>query len=184
MKIDIKPYEEKMTKSISVTEEELALVRAGKANPALLNKISVEYYGSPTPVRDLATISVPDARTITVQPWDKSVLKGIEKAILASDIGITPQNDGTLIRLVFPPLSEDRRKEIVKQIEKTCEDAKVALRNIRREANDKIKDMKKKSEMTEDEEKSSNKMVQDLTDKYIKKVDEVCAKKKVDIMSL
>ncbi len=184
MKIELKPYEEKMTKCISVTEEELALVRAGKANPALLNKISVEYYGSPTPVRDLATISVPDARTITVQPWDKSVLKNIEKAILASDIGITPQNDGTLVRLVFPPLSEDRRKEIVKQIEKTCEDSKVALRNVRRDANDKIKDMKKKSEMTEDEEKSSNKMVQDLTDKYIKKVDELCAKKKTDIMSI
>ena len=184
MKIELKPYEEKMTKCISVTEEELALVRAGKANPALLNKISVEYYGSPTPVRDLATISVPDARTITVQPWDKSVLKNIEKAILASDIGVTPQNDGTLVRLVFPPLSEDRRKEIVKQIEKTCEDSKVALRNVRRDANDKIKDMKKKSEMTEDEEKSSNKMVQDLTDKYIKKVDELCAKKKTDIMSI
>ena len=184
MKIDVKPYEEKMTKCISVTEEELSLVRAGKANPAVLNKVNVEYYGSPTAIRDIATISVPDARTITIQPWDKSILKGIEKAILASDLGVTPQNDGILIRLVVPPLSEDRRKEIVKQIEKMCEDAKVALRNVRREANDKIKDMKKKSEMTEDEEKVSNKNVQDLTDKYIKKVDELCAKKKAEIMSL
>ena len=184
MKIDVKPYEEKMKKSISVYEEELATVRAGKANPSVLNKLTVEYYGVPSPIRDVAQINVPDARTITIQPWDKSTLKGIEKAILASDIGITPQNDGTLIRLVFPPLSEDRRKEIVKQIGKMSEESKVAIRNLRREANDKIKDMKKKSEMTEDEEKSSNKLSQDLTDKYVKIIEDICAKKKAEIMSI
>ena len=184
MKYNTKDLQHKMDKTIASFEENLSSIRASQANPAVLNKVNVEYYGSPTAIRDIATISVPDARTITIQPWDKSILKGIEKAILASDLGVTPQNDGILIRLVFPPLSEDRRKEIVKQIEKMCEDAKVALRNVRREANDKIKDMKKKSEMTEDEEKVSNKNVQDLTDKYIKKVDELCSKKKAEIMSL
>lgn len=185
MKIDVKPYEEKMKKSISVFEEGLSLIRAGKANPLLLNRVMVDYYGSPTPIRDIAQIIVVDARTITIQPWDKSALKGIEKAILASpDIGITPQNDGTLIRLVFPPVSEDRRREIAKQIEKSCEETKVAMRNIRREANDRIKEMKKKSEMTEDEEKASNKLIQDLLDKYIKIADEMASKKKAEVMSI
>ena len=184
MKLDTKEFEVKMKKSIDSYVYELDGVRAGRANPNVLSKISVDYYGSPTPVNQIGSVSVPDARTIVIQPWDSSTLKGIEKAILASDIGITPANDGKVIRLVFPQLTEDRRKELKKQVSKLGEDAKVAIRNIRRDAMDKAKDMKKNSEMTEDELKISDKNVQDLTDKYIKEIDGITAAKEKEIMEI
>lgn len=184
MLLNTKDYEQKMRKSIEAYERELDTVRAGRANPNVLSRISVDYYGSPTPVNQIGTISVPDARTIVIQPWDSSTLKGIEKAILASDIGITPANDGKVIRLVFPQLTEDRRKELKKQVSKMGEDAKVAIRNIRRDAMDKSKDMKKNSEMTEDEQKISDKNVQDLTDKFIKEIDVITASKEKEIMEI
>ena len=177
MKLETKEFEAKMQKSVQSYESELATIRAGRANPAILDKITVDYYGSPTPINGVGTISVPDARTIAISPWDMSLLKQIEKAILASDIGIVPQNDGKTIRLNIPPLTEDRRKELAKQVQKMTEEAKVVIRNIRRDANDKAKDMKKKSEMTEDELKASEKSVQDLTDKYIKNLDVIGATK-------
>ena len=184
MKLETKEFEAKMQKSVQSYESELATIRAGRANPAILDKITVDYYGSPTPINGVGTISVPDARTITISPWDMSLLKQIEKAILASDIGIVPQNDGKTIRLSIPPLTEDRRKELAKQVQKMTEEAKVVIRNIRRDANDKAKDMKKKSEMTEDELKASEKSVQDLTDKYIKNLDVIGAAKEKEIMSI
>lgn len=184
MKLDTKEFELKMQKSIDSYINELDGVRAGRANPNVLSRINVDYYGSPTPVNQIGSVSVPDARTIVIQPWDSSTLKGIEKAILASDIGITPANDGKVIRLVFPQLTEDRRKELKKQVSKLGEDAKVAIRNIRRDAMDKSKEMKKNSEMTEDEQKISDKSVQDLTDKYIKKIDEITAAKEKEIMEI
>ena len=175
MKLNVKEFEEKMQKSVTAYEKELETIRAGRANPAVLDKISVEYYGAPTPINAVASVSVTDARTITIQPWENPMLKTIEKAIQTSDLGINPQNDGKVIRLVFPALTEDRRKELTKQVEKMGEECKVAIRNIRREANDRIKDMKKKSEMTEDEQKASEKNVQDATDKFTKSVDSVTA---------
>ena len=184
MKLDTKEFEAKMQKSVSSFENELASIRAGRANPAVLDKINVDYYGSPTAINGVATISVPDARTIAITPWDMSLLKQIEKAILASDLGIVPQNDGKTIRLNFPPLTEDRRKDLAKQIQKMTEEAKVAIRNIRRDANDKAKDMKKKSEMTEDEQKASEKSIQDLTDKYIKLLENAGAAKEKEIMTV
>ena len=184
MKLETKEFEVKMQKSVSSFESELATVRAGRANPAILDKITVDYYGSPTPINGVGTISVPDARTIAISPWDMSLLKQIEKAILASDIGIVPQNDGKTIRLNIPPLTEDRRKELAKQVQKMTEEAKVVIRNIRRDANDKVKAMKKNSEMTEDEAKLSDKNVQDLTDKYVKEVDGVTAAKTKEIMEI
>ena len=184
MKLETKEFEAKMQKSVQSYESELATIRAGRSNPAILDKITVDYYGSPTPINGVGTISVPDARTITISPWDMSLLKQIEKAILASDIGIVPQNDGKTIRLSIPPLTEDRRKELAKQVQKMTEEAKVVIRNIRRDANDKAKDMKKKSEMTEDELKASEKSVQDLTDKYIKNLDVIGAAKEKEIMSI
>jgi ribosome recycling factor len=184
MKLDTKFFEEKMQKSIVSYQTELESVRVGRANANVLNKITVEYYGSPTQISAVAQITTPDARTLAIQPWDATTLKAIEKAILASDLGINPQNDGKVIRLSFPALTEDRRKELTKQVAKMGEDAKVAIRNIRRDAIDKCKDMKKKAEMTEDEQKASEKSVQDLTDKYIKEVDNVTAKKSAEIMAL
>jgi ribosome recycling factor len=184
MKLDTKFFEEKMQKSIVSYQTELESVRVGRANANVLNKITVEYYGSPTQISAVAQITTPDARTLAIQPWDATTLKAIEKAILASDLGINPQNDGKVIRLSFPALTEDRRKELTKQVAKMGEDAKVAIRNIRRDAIDKCKDMKKKGEMTEDEQKASEKSVQDLTDKYIKEVDNVTAKKSAEIMAL
>ena len=184
MKLDTKEYEGKMQKSLSSYSENLSTIRAGKANPDVLKKISVDYYGSPTPISSIAEIKVTDARTITITAWDKSAMKGIEKAILTSDLGINPQNDGSCIRLTFPPMTEERRKELSKQVSKLGEDAKVAIRNIRRDANDKTKDMKKKSEMTEDEAKSSDKAIQDLTDKYIKEVEAVTSAKTKEIMEI
>ena len=184
MKLDVKPFEEKMKKSIESYKLELDTVRAGRANAKILDRITVDYYGTPTPINQLGTISVPDARTLVIQPWDTTILKEIEKSILASDIGITPANDGKLIRLVFPQLTEERRKELKKQVSKLGEDAKVAIRNIRRDAMDKAKDMKKNGEMTEDEQKASEKTVQDLTDKYIKEIDVITASKEKEIMEI
>ena len=184
MKLDCASYEDRMKKSIAAFEEELSMIRAGRANPALLNGISFEYYGAPTHLNTMADIKVTDAKTITVSPYDQSTLKAIEKAILASDIGITPNNDGKCLRLVFPQPSEERRRELSKQIQKMSEEAKVAIRNIRRDANEKCKKMKKDSEMTEDEQKASEKKVQDLTDRYIKEVESVTANKVAEIMEV
>ena len=184
MKLDNKEFEEKMKKSVSVYEENLAQVRVGKASAAVLQKVTVDYYGTATPIKDIAQIKATDAHTLTIQPWDMSMLKLVEKAILAANLGMTPQNDGKVIRLVFPQLTEDRRKELSKQVNKMGDDAKVALRNIRREANDKCKALKKDGSMTEDEQKASEKSVQDLTDKYIKNIDNITADKVKDIMSL
>ena len=184
MKLDTKVYEEKMKKSVASYSDNLSTIRAGRANPDVLKKITVDYYGSPTAISAIAEIKVTDARTITITAWDKSAMKNIEKAILTSDLGINPQNDGSAIRLSFPPTTEERRRELSKQIAKMGEDAKVAIRNIRRDANDKVKAMKKNSEMTEDEAKASDKTVQDLTDKYIKEIDGVTAAKTKEIMEI
>ena len=184
MKLNTKDYEDKMKKSLASYSENLSTIRAGRATPDVLKKIDVDYYGSPTAISSIAEIKVTDARTLTITAWDKSAMKGIEKAILTSELGINPQNDGSCIRLTFPPMTEERRRELSKQISKMGEDAKVAIRNIRRDANDKIKAMKKDSEMTEDEAKQSDKLVQDLTDKYIKEIDGVTAAKTKEIMEI
>ena len=184
MKLDTKVYESKMKKTIEVYEDNLGSVRVGRANAAVLSRVNVDYYGTPTPISSVANVNVSDARTLTITPWDASLNKPIEKAILASDVGITPSNDGKVNRQLYPQLTEERRKELKKQISKMGEDTKVALRNIRREANDKCKEMKKASEMNEDEQKQSEKSVQDLTDKYIKMVDEITAKKDKEIMEI
>ena len=184
MKLDCKAFEEKMQKSIVSYEGQLADIRAGRANPGLLDKIEVDYYGAPTKLNQMAEVKVTDARTIVITPWDATTLKNMEKAILASDLGITPANDGKIIRLVFPQPTEERRKELKKQVEKHGEDAKVAVRNIRRDANDAAKKMKKDGEMTEDELKASDKSVQDLTDKYIAKIDEITQRKTKELMEI
>ena len=184
MKLDTRDYETRMKKSVAAYGENLSVIRAGRANPDVLKKVMVDYYGSPTPISSIAEIKVTDARTIVITAWDKSAMKNIEKAILTSDIGINPQNDGSAIRLSFPPTTEERRRELSKQISKMGEDAKVAIRNIRRDATDKIKAMKKDSEMTEDEAKSSDKAIQDLTDKYVKEIDGVTASKTKEIMEI
>ena len=173
-----------MQKTIAAFEENLATIRAGQANPAVLAKVTFEYYGAPTPLNTMADIKVADSKTVTITPYDRSTLKAIEKAILASDVGITPTNDGTLLRLVFPQLTEERRRELTKKVQKDAEDSKIAIRNIRREANDETKKQKKDGTMTEDEVKQSDKTVQDLTDKYIKKIDEIAAKKSAEIMKI
>ena len=184
MKLDTKEYEKKMQKSLDVYQENLSSIRAGRANAAVLNNITVDYYGSPTAITSVAEVKVADPKTLTITPWDKSTLKGIEKAIQTSDIGINPQSDGTILRLVFPQLTEERRKEIKKNLQKQGEEAKVAIRNIRRDANDKSKAMKKNGEMTEDELKQSDKAMQDLTDKYIKEIDAITADKEKEIMAI
>ena len=184
MKLDTRDFENRMKKSVSAYNENLSTIRAGRANPDVLKRINVDYYGSPTPISSIAEIKVADARTIVITAWDKSAMKGIEKAILTSDLGINPQNDGSAIRLSFPPTTEERRRELSKQIAKLGEDAKVAIRNIRRDANDKIKALKKDSLMTEDEAQSSDKSVQDLTDKYINEIDGVTAAKTKEIMEI
>lgn len=176
--------DEKMTKTISALNNEYASIRAGRASAAVLDKIRVDYYGTSTPVNQLAAISVAEARILTIQPWDKSVLGAIEKAIQASDIGINPQNDGSVIRLTFPPLTEDRRKEIVKTIRATSEDSKVAIRSIRRDCMDKLKKMEKASEITEDDLKDGEKQIQDKTDKYIKEIESISADKEKEVMEI
>ena len=184
MKLDTRDYENRMKKSIASYTENLSTIRAGRANPDVLKKITVDYYGSPTPIASIAEIKVADARTIVITAWDKSAMKGIEKAILTSDLGIHPQNDGSCIRLTFPPMTEERRRDLSKQISKMGEDAKVAIRNIRRDATDAIKAAKKNSEMTEDEAKASDKAVQDLTDKYVKEIDSITSQKTKEIMEI
>ena len=184
MKLDPKAFEDKMKKTIAVLEEEFACIRIGRASARVLDKITVPYYGTPTAVDGVATVKAIDARTLAITPWETNMLKELEKAIQASDIGITPQNDGKCLRLVFPALTEERRKELTKQTAKMGEEAKVAVRNIRREANDKAKEMKKNSEMTEDEQKASEKIVQDLADRYVKEVDAAVEKKNKEIMEL
>ncbi len=176
--------DEKMTKTINALKNEYASIRAGRASAAVLDKIRVDYYGTPTPVNQLAAVSVAEARILTIQPWDKSVLGAIEKAIQTSDIGINPQNDGTVIRLTFPPLTEDRRKEIVKSIRTTAEESKVAVRSIRRDCMDKLKKMEKASEITEDDLKEGEKQIQDKTDKYIKEVESILAGKEKEVMEI
>lgn len=174
----------KWIKTISVFEENLSEVRAGRANPAILNKITVSYYGVPTPINQVAGISVPEARMILIQPWDTSLLKEIEKEILKSDIGINPNNDGKVIRLNFPELNEERRKELVKDIRKLAEEAKVAIRSIRRDAMDEAKEMQKKSEITEDDLKNEENEIQKLTDKKVEEIDNMLANKEKEIMSI
>lgn len=176
--------EEKMNKTVAALENEYTAIRAGRANPAVLNKLTVDYYGAPTPVNQLASVSVPEPRTLMIQPYDKSVLKEIEKAILTSDIGLNPQNDGSTLRLTFPPLTEERRKELGKTVQKYGEEAKVAVRSVRRDAMDRLKDMKKKNEITEDDQKNGEKKVQDMTDKFCKEIDGIAAKKEKEIMEI
>lgn len=184
MKELMKDAEEKMEKSIGRLEHEFTTIRAGRANPAVLDRVLVDYYGVPTPIQQMAAISVSEARILVIQPWDVTTLKSIEKAILASDIGITPTNDGKVIRLAFPQLTEDRRRELCKDIKKMGEETKVAVRNIRRECMDKLKAMKKSSEVTEDEMKDGEKQVQKLTDKYCDTVDQAVSEKEKEIMSI
>lgn len=184
MKETINLTEQKMDKCVKALEKEFTTIRAGRANPAVLDKITVDYYGVPTQINAMAAVSVSEARILVIQPWDASSLKAIEKAILASDIGITPTNDGKALRIVFPQLTEERRKELCKVIKKDGEDAKVTIRNARRDAMDKFKTMKKNSEITEDDVKDCEKKVQTLTDKYCDKIDAVCAEKEKEIMTV
>lgn len=182
MKIDLKPFEERLQKHIANYQSSLESIRTGRASASVLHGINVDYYGTPTEINMMAEVKVTDARTLAITPWDASTVKDIERAILASDLGITPQNDGKVIRLAFPQPTEESRRELAKQVSKQGEEAKVGVRNIRRDIMDKIKDMKKNSEMTEDEQKQSEKLAQDLTDKYIKEVDGVSEKKSAEIM--
>ena len=184
LKDEYKVYEEKMKKSIESVMSDFDTVRAGRANASVLNRISVDYYGTPTPIQQIASVSTPDARSLLIQPWDASVLKGIEKAILASDLGLNPQNDGRTIRLIFPALTEERRRDLVKQVKKYGEEAKVAVRNIRRDAMDKFKAQKKKSEITEDDLKIIEKDLQKLTDDYIKEVERIADEKEKELMEI
>ena len=176
--------EEKMGKTVSVLNAEYAAIRAGRANDSVLDKIKVDYYGTPTPINQMAAVSVAEARILTIQPWDTSTLHPIEKAIMASDIGINPQNDGRIIRLVFPQLTEERRKDLCKDVKKMAEDSRVAIRSIRRDCIDKVKKMEKSSEITEDDLKYAEKKLQDITDKYIKEIDKASDEKEKDIMEI
>ena len=184
MSVDFSEFTKKMDKSLVHLAEEFDAVRAGRANPKVLDRITVEYYGQETPLNGVATISSPDARTLVVQPWDTQLLTEIQKAIQMSDLGITPQNDGRVIRLIFPQLTEERRKELTKQVKKYAEDAKVAMRNIRRDGMDYVKKLKKDSAITEDEQKKAEKDLQDLLDKFTKKVDETTAAKEKELMAI
>ena len=184
MSVDFTEFTKKMDKTLVHLAEEFDAVRAGRANPKVLDRITVEYYGQETALNGVATISSPDARTLVVQPWDTQLLKEIQKAIQTSDLGITPQNDGRVIRLIFPQLTEERRKELTKQVKKYAEDAKVAMRNIRRDGMDYVKKLKKDSAITEDEQKKAEKDLQDLLDKFTKKVDEATAAKEKELMAI
>jgi len=184
MAVDFKDFERRMSKALDHLADEFGAVRAGRANPKVLDRITVEYYGSETPLNGVATISTPDARSLVIAPWDTKLLKDIQKAIQVSDLGINPQNDGKVIRLVFPQLTEERRKDLVKQTKKYAEEAKVAMRNIRRDGMDYIKKLKKNSEITEDEQKKAEKDLQDMLDKNIKKVDEAYAAKEKELMAI
>lgn len=182
--MDFNSIEEKMKKTISVFEENLSEVRAGRANPNILNKVTVDYYGVPTPINQMAGVSVPEPRMIVIQPWDMSMLKEIEKAINLAEIGINPMNDGKVIRLNFPELTEERRKDLVKDIKKIAEEARVSVRSIRRDGMDAVKDALKKSEVTEDEKANLEDKIQKLTDKYVAEIDSMLEKKEKDIMSI
>lgn len=184
MKFDTTKTKEKMQKSVVAYESNLSTIRASLANAAVVSKVTFEYYGAPTKIVDMASVSVTDPKTLTISPYDRSTLKEMVKAIYASDIGITPTDDGTVIRLIFPQLTEEHRKSLAKQIQKMAEEARVAIRNIRRDANEEIKKAKKDGEMTEDEQKSSEKSVQDLTDSFIKEIDAITAKKEKEIMQI
>lgn len=184
MKELLKNTEEKMNKTIGVLERDYKSIRAGRANVSMLDRITVDYYGCPTPIQQMAAVSVPEPRILMIQPWDASTLKEIEKAILTSDIGINPQNDGRVIRLIFPPLTEERRKDIVKDARKISEDSKVAIRSIRRDAIEKLKAMKKANEITEDDQANGEKKIQTLTDKFCKDIDDATAVKEKEIMEI
>lgn len=184
MKTVLKKAEERMNRRIDHLNDEFAAIRAGRANPAVLDRVVVDYYGAPTPVNQLAAVSVTEARTLMVQPWDASVLTQIERAIQMSDIGINPQNDGKALRMVFPPLTEERRKDIVKEIKELAEETKVGVRNVRRDTVDKFKKMKKDGEITEDDQKQAEKKTQELTDKFVKEIDALTEKKQKEIMSI
>ena len=184
MSVDFNEYSRKMEKTLDVLAENFGAVRAGRANAKVLDRITVEYYGSETPLNGVATISSPDARTLVIQPWDTKLLKDIQKAIQMSDLGINPQNDGRVIRLVFPQLTEERRKDLTKQVKKYAEDAKVAMRNIRRDGMEYIKKLKKNGEITEDEQKKAEKDLQDMLDRFIKKVDDMTAAKEKELMAI
>lgn len=176
--------ESKMTKAIDVLKKDYATLRAGRATPALLEKVQVDYYGVPTPINQMANISVPEPRSLVIQPWDKSVIATIEKAILKSDLGLTPNNDGNVIRLTIPQLTQERRNELVKVVKKKAEDTRVAIRNVRRDANDHLKDMEKKHDITEDDSKKGQEDIQKLTDKYIKDVDQIMNHKEQEILEV
>ena len=184
LKDEYKVYEDKMKKSVEAVENDFATVRAGRANASVLNRISVDYYGTPTPIQQIASISSPDPRTLAISPWDASAVKAIEKAIQESDLGINPQNDGKVIRLAFPQLTEERRKDLVKQIRKYAENGKVAIRNIRRDAMESFKKKEKASEITEDDLKQAEKDLQKLTDDSSKKIDELLARKEKELMEI
>ena len=184
MSVDFKEYARRMDKTLEHLEEDFGAVRAGRANAKVLDRITVEYYGSETALNGVATISTPDARTLVIQPWDTKLLKDIQKAIQLSDLGINPQNDGRVIRLIFPQLTEERRKDLSKQVKKYAEDAKVAMRNIRRDGMDYVKKLKKNGDITEDDQKKAEKDLQDMLDKYIKKVDAALAAKDKELMSI
>ena len=184
MKELLKNTEEKMNKTVGVLERDYKSIRAGRANASVLDRVTVDYYGCPTPIQQMAAVSVPEPRILMIQPWDASTLKDIEKAILTSDIGINPQNDGRVIRLSFPPLTEERRKEIVKDVHKTAEESKVAVRNTRRDAIEKLKALKKNNTITEDDVADGEKTIQNLTDKYCKEIDSLAAVKEKEIMEI
>ena len=184
MSSNTKAFEEKMKSSVEHLSRELAAVRAGRANPAVLDKVSVDYYGAPTPIQQVASVAVAEARTLTITPWDRTLLRPISKAIMASDVGITPIDDGSTIRLNFPAPTEERRKQLTKDVKKQGEDAKTAVRNIRRDAMDKFKAMKKAGELTEDDQKKLEEETQKLTDKYVKLIDDTCADKNKEIMEV
>ena len=184
MSVDFKEFSRKMEKTLDVLADNFGAVRAGRANPRVLDRITVVYYGSETPLNGVATISSPDARTLVIQPWDTKLLKDIQKAIQVSDLGINPQNDGRVIRLVFPQLTAERRRDLTKQVKKYAEDAKVAMRNIRRDGMDYVKKLKKNGEVTEDDQKKAEKDLQEMLDKFIKKVDEALAVKEKELMAM
>ena len=184
MKLELKEFEEKMKKSVAGLESEYATISAGRASASVLDRVQVEYFGSNMPINQVAEIKMADPRTLVISPWDASCLKNIEKAILASDLGINPQNDGKVIRLIFPPLTEDRRKEIVKDVQKIAEETKIQIRNARRDTIEKLKAMKKAGELTEDDLKQGEKKTQDLTDKYIKNIDKLSADKQKEILEM
>ena len=184
MKKEYEVYDSKMKKTISAFEGNIDTVRVGRASAAVLNKVTVDYYGVATPIAQIGNISTPDPKTLVIQPWDASIIKEIEKAILKSDVGITPNNDGKVIRLAFAPLTEERRKELVKDIAKRAEEAKVAIRNVRRDAMDDLKKLKKNNEITEDDQKTGEKKLQDITDSYVKEAEEMEKKKEQEILSI